>query len=768
MLPNFLFGSYKRYKADTDLFTAWLVETATKAAFTGSPWQSLLASLGLLQRRLSHFHHITDVARRAISTRKRCAAWFQNQTDARQANSAHSHFINVLEEALALLGVADREIHLEHPEPHPQPGRNPSPPGQNPLIDLENRFSALEVEECRTSNENVHQSGPKPQKTPPLQRYEIDDQFENDWVEIFASFCLLEDMQRIRDFLQATWVEYREAQIDLITAAVTTNTAFDLVRITCDEFMDDYPSLRGTMDLSQLMYNTGCFMRGADPAKKQHPEDPFNIAVADIVEWCLVQTTLILESFTRVIIPDSVPWFKKDYYQSSLFGGRPSHYVYFVFLERFQIKLLVEDEFTRGVRDMVKTKHVPVWLAFAAQVILDTHRILGPNVSQPFQELRLTGLRTKKTLEEDMRQFSDIVYRTITDDMFDIAPKEAPRDEEFSFLKTYPILCGLLMFSINLKMQQMGISYVNPAPLYWEDMEKVIDFHDENHISMGGKPKDAHDTYKKLWLVMGFAPSSFASKGRKRPTDMALKKVAPRVLKSASVVAAVFQDRYCGGGSIDLSVHNVGQLLKDLTGNHHGTAKVCRSEALILRRKWTVSNNLSPLQLLTALRERLADEELKLLFNYFGLQDRCLDLLQALREELNDKLVQYFGPTYLKDEKDLTLIVNYILDVAHGSAASAQSLGLAKGSARVMSKMVMRAANVIQSFVKGKGGVGCKELRAFCRQKSKVMSQEAGKSESESEQKTLYWFAVDELVDPKDMIMLELMLSASLQNECFK
>lgn len=31
MLPKFLVGSYKRYKADTDLFTAWLVETAAKA-----------------------------------------------------------------------------------------------------------------------------------------------------------------------------------------------------------------------------------------------------------------------------------------------------------------------------------------------------------------------------------------------------------------------------------------------------------------------------------------------------------------------------------------------------------------------------------------------------------------------------------------------------------------------------------------------------------------------------------------------------------------
>ncbi|KAL1985781.1 hypothetical protein VTN96DRAFT_7403 [Rasamsonia emersonii] len=792
MLPKFLVGSYKRYKADTDLFTAWLVETAAKAAAAdgtcvNSLYRIPLAELTTLARAVAKAaitvpSHIADVARRAISKRKQCAVWFQNRTDACsgevQANVAHSHFINVLEEVLALLGVA------VHQGPHPHVKKRSSPLSQNPLTDLENRFSALEVEESRTADEDATQRGQKAQKTQPPPRCEIDDQFEDGGAEIFESFCLLEDMRRIRDFLQATWTEYREAQIDLMTAAVTTNTAFDLVRTTCDDFMDAHPSLRGSMVLPQLMYATGCIMRGEDPGKKHHPDDPFNIAVADIAEWCLLHTTLILESFVGVIVPGSIPWFRKDFYK-----------------KRFQVKLLVEDEFTGGIRDMVKTKHVPVWLAFAAPVILDTHRILGPNISQPFQELRLTGLRTKKTLDgvsqrslsmirltwptcdKDMRRFTDTVYGAVTDDMFAIAPKEAPRDEEFSFLKTHPILCGLLMFSFNLNMQQMGIPHVNSwgsvvslaylynliqqtgfEPLYWEDMEKVIEFHDEKHIFIGGKPKDVNDTYKKLWLAMGFAPSSFAPKGQRKMMDRPLKKVTPRLLKTTSVVAAVFQERYCGSGSIDLSARNVGQILDDLVENrgkckNDGFAKDCG----VIRRKWTVANSLSTLQLLTALRERLADEEPKLLFNYFGLKERCLDLLQGLQKELDGKLVQYFGSAYLKDEKDLSLIVSYILEVAHGSARSARSLGFAKGSARVMSKMVMRAANVMQDFVKGNGGVGCKELRAFCRQKGKVMSQ-ADKTR-ESKRETLYWFAVDELIDLKELSMLELMLSARLQKE---
>lgn len=740
---------------------------------------------------------IVDVTRRAIIARKRCASWFQKRAGGNHdRNTKHSHFIDVLEETLALLGVSGEQNANAQGSNTGVPQRTEStsssetgtPPGN-----LAIRFPSLEVEESLTTDNNLTRTGQKQ----PAKRYEVDEQFEDGTGDgIFASFCLFEDMARVRDFLQTTWAEYRLARIDLMAASVTTNTAFDLVRQACEDFMKLYPSLSGNMVLPQMMYDTACLMRSESPAMKYHPQDPFNMAVADVAEWCLFPTVQLLEAFTRVIQPGNVPRYKKDHFgkvdttksrdsmslrerynqdRNILLGFLPD----FVLLTELKIALPVEDEFTRGLRDMVKSKQVPVWLAFAAQILLDIHHTLDVNVAQPFHELRLTGLRTKKTLEEasvlaksipsrnwptqdeDIRQMNDIIDRSISYDVFAVA-LDRPKEEEFSFLKNHPILCGLTMFSINLRMQQIGIGLVNAwgsvmhlAYLYnliqqqghvslrWPDMDKILEFHDENYIFIGGKPKDLDDSYKKLCLVTGFAPESFAVKGRKGLKNVTSKS-GPRLLKSTSVVSLVFLDRYCGDGPIDLSVHNVGRLLEDLVGDDMVTNKRSRKGEALMRRKWKTSHTLSQLQLLTALRERLADEESRLLFNYFGMNSRCIKLLRELRIELDEKFVQYFGPKYLDDESQLTFIVGFIFNVAIGSAASARSLGLPK-SAQAASKAVIRAANVMQEFTKKKGDVGCKELRVFCKRKGEV-SLEDSKVE---EEKMVYWFALDEIVDPK-------------------
>src|SRR6266702_3606973 len=53
---------------------------------------------------------IIDVTRRAIIARKRCASWFQKRTGGNHnSNTKHSHFIDVLEATLALLGVSGEQ-----------------------------------------------------------------------------------------------------------------------------------------------------------------------------------------------------------------------------------------------------------------------------------------------------------------------------------------------------------------------------------------------------------------------------------------------------------------------------------------------------------------------------------------------------------------------------------------------------------------------------------------------------------------------------------
>lgn len=46
----------------------------------------------------------------------------------------------------------------------------------------------------------------------------------------FVLFCLFEDVNRFRTFLQGSWEKYKAGEIDLATAVVAPNTALDMVR----------------------------------------------------------------------------------------------------------------------------------------------------------------------------------------------------------------------------------------------------------------------------------------------------------------------------------------------------------------------------------------------------------------------------------------------------------------------------------------------------------------------------------------------------------
>lgn len=128
MLPQFLYGSYRRYKADTATFIDWLVETAKNCGYqatlkesstaTGKPAsnQNSCTSTELPKCKIS-LREISRIAqtiaksavdvlpvvlatvKRAISSRKRCASWFStSRKEADFPNKRHSHFIKALEE----------------------------------------------------------------------------------------------------------------------------------------------------------------------------------------------------------------------------------------------------------------------------------------------------------------------------------------------------------------------------------------------------------------------------------------------------------------------------------------------------------------------------------------------------------------------------------------------------------------------------------------------------------------------------------------------
>ena len=282
MLPECFIDSYKRYKADTRTIATWLTEGAEISGFTNKnsvhqanptvinqqtkvklkgrarklardaanaeqktrakkpppPQQYVVKTKDFVPMaiaiaswcppKIKPSTTILEIFRRTIAARKSCAMWYATGSDGYEG---HQHFINVLEEALSILKpLAPKEQVDKIRTKHASTTRKNIP---------ENKFDNLVLEDDdESASEDVAQptSNPSPQKPPmPDVIYEQDDT-ENEEEFRFASYCLIKDLNDLRQYLLGLWQRYQRKEIDLAVAAATTNMAMNLVRRAEREF----------------------------------------------------------------------------------------------------------------------------------------------------------------------------------------------------------------------------------------------------------------------------------------------------------------------------------------------------------------------------------------------------------------------------------------------------------------------------------------------------------------------------------------------------
>jgi hypothetical protein len=153
--------------------------------------------------------------------------WYATGSDGKEG---HQHFINVLEEALSILKpLAPKEQVDKIRTKHASITRKKIP---------ENRFDNLILEDAdESASEDVTQPTSSPSTKPPMPDviYEQDDT-ENEEEFRFASYCLIKDLNDLRQYLLGLWQRYHWKEIDLAVAAATTNMAINLVRRAEREF----------------------------------------------------------------------------------------------------------------------------------------------------------------------------------------------------------------------------------------------------------------------------------------------------------------------------------------------------------------------------------------------------------------------------------------------------------------------------------------------------------------------------------------------------
>ncbi|KAL6230066.1 hypothetical protein BDW75DRAFT_223613 [Aspergillus navahoensis] len=851
MLPEFLQGSYARYKADTNTFATWLLETANQCGYqpptlfatvstakkskhkgknndSSDPLQYSVTTKDLQKlaeviasSALTVPKSVLTIVKRAIKLRKAVTSWFLGQGDPAD-NKRHAHFITALEQICETL---ERKTN----QPSKPDAKQPPPTSEAQSDDANdsrflNKFAVLTVEEPQ----NTAQTQSTPAELKKIVKVTVVEEDDNEAADsylghlFFKTLCLLQDLHNMRLFISITWSEYRDKKIDLMNAAVVTDSALQLARDLVKEVEADWRTSRMGKrdDVQHLVYNLAVLTRGVSAAPSTEIGLPYNKYMADIADWCYVPTKILLESFADVLQANHLPVFKKGYFgtydpkidRERMSLGQKfnedkiillSILPEFCMVHTFKIQTPAEDAITRGLAEFAKTKRVTLWLCFASQIFLDIHHIMRHSTLGAFRDLQMSGLRIQKTIDdylqlskshpqpkfwpkegdEEIRNISSAVKSwTIQDPFLDIrVQSELDRvgslPEKHALLSQHATLCGLILFNLNIRMQFVGQQLVtqwydvqqlaflhnlvinSPAhqDLRWPDMDAFIKIHGESHIFIGSRPKNANESLRRLELATGISSAaSFARDSRSKRFHNPDGKNT-RLLRPTTAIANMFFTQYVGGPEKDAGIANFDKILDELSQKSKlepSSEELQRANPeRIITRRWSNTRNIDTLQLLAFLKAKLFEEEPIILYNYFGMHKRSVELLRLIRDKEHHKFVQYFMSAYMPDETFISNIVILIHHVAQGSAQNARALGLASDGVEIVSRIVTSAGDVMREYLVKNGDLACKELRVFCKNK-KPIQDDVAYDKVKSDELVYSWLSLEDILGPKGVASL--------------
>ncbi|KAH8589620.1 hypothetical protein B0O99DRAFT_636567 [Bisporella sp. PMI_857] len=853
MLPDFLKPSYKRYKDDTDHFAFWLVniakkcglqpdsatqknsntETPGKAKSKGKPVESKyvattseLLNIGqaIANSAVRVPASILALGKRAIKLRKDVTSHFWGKGDI-ASNKRHAHFISVLENICEA---------LEWQKATEASSKNKPPVDHDKDVDTQawlNRFAALTVEELQDVPESIADAS-EIMKVEVVEDDDVADEAADAYLShhFFMIFCLLYDLQNWRTFISQTWTEYRDLKIDLMTASIITDNAVQLAQTLIKEVVDSWPrKLPGDdLEIQRILYATACLAHGVDELVS--PSLTFNIKLADFADWCYLPTATLLQSFIPVFQDNSVPVYKPGYFGTyDPKADRANMSVVerfnedklilmellpeFCVMDMFHIRMPVSDKITSGFVEFIHDKKPTLWLSFAAQILLDTHHTMRSSRLGAFGDLRMSGLRIARTIEDfwklsethpkpkfwpqagddEIKRIRQCIETFIEKDPLLVVRQTLARElsyqkqdypDHFVFSRN-PVLCGLIMTHLNLSMQTVGQLLVNQwydvqqmaflynlvqqssSKLVWPDIEMFIKIHGENRIFIGDRPKDAAQSLNRLEMVTGISSATrFARDSRQGRVGFHNPDKnwnAARLLEPTTKVVNLFRDQYMAGININaISSANVEKLLNDLSdeakttankskkGGKKGELPLSSNSQLLLERKWSRTHNIGPLQLLALIKSKLCEEEPVILFNYFGMHKRSIEILRLIKAKEHHKFVQYFTPHYMPNDSMISNLVILVHHVARGSAQAGGLIGLGTDGKMVVSRIVVSCGDVMEDYLKKNGDAACKELRIFCKNKTQLKTLEEGsdRQNKEMDKQFGYWFSLEEAMGP--------------------
>lgn len=236
----------------------------------------------------------------------------------------------------------------------------------------------------------------------------------------------------------------------------------------------------------------------------------------------------------------------------------------------------------------------PMWLLFACQNFLNIHFALKTKSERPWEELRDFALSTRKTIKAHQafmqehplpRMRSDADEEALADTLLDLEEwvlndkikqelehlsqqgtgRKKRVWQDFELLRMSPVLCGMWKYTFCVQLQWKGISLLNDTGMLaaahfynclykngylhgetktWEDMEYLLDLHREEDTFMGARPHSIEDCTKRLAMVQGVAPQTFARRRRGNNHRVLRSRAGSKFLSPSTPVAKILGQMY--------------------------------------------------------------------------------------------------------------------------------------------------------------------------------------------------------------------------------
>ncbi|KAI1633864.1 hypothetical protein F4809DRAFT_621627 [Biscogniauxia mediterranea] len=557
-----------------------------------------------------------------------------------------------------------------------------------------------------------------------------------------ALTMLINDLNTIRSRIEWIWSNYRDGYFDLVAAAITTNTAFDLARNLMEEVTPMFKDHGGIWFVLNKFYLLQALRKGHSMDDLFTDDtDNFNYDTYDIANGTYILTCRLMESFIKVIEPDAVPIHKEGsfgYYDPRSDRASKSGHQKFeedrVLLMTFFTELMavhrgfdcypVEDEFLCGIKELDKTKQVPFYLVFAAQVFLDIHHTLRAHADRACETLmthldtfsheidehfkfhkNLTSVNWPTRNDNIVRRLQakiqniklDPVYLVKLKACLDHGTPPPPDMEPNRILKLSPLMSGLMLYYFRAEMSDVGIALADAwgsitysLHLYnalkgerllqesWPDMDIVQTLVGDSKFFIGDRPTTIAGYFNKYRLHMGWAASAFTS--NRRPAMPIFSQSEPRAIEEVAPVFSMFKDRYLRGiGKVDWTPEHISKIV-DLSlwesegSEEEGTLmlgkivdpeKLEGKKAKAKKSKGSNTSTLSPEQLIRALMLALQGESLEFSIPYMAMHRKCWELLRAVQKHCDALLRQIFIPKYIEQEYQLSVVVGYVFMAAY-------------------------------------------------------------------------------------------------------